>query len=323
MSSEEVVSREVEYLLAETKYVCSLDEKSLAKAKKELNENPRERQAAVDQLREWILQQPHFKCCTDTRFLLMFLRRSAFSQLEARALIENYVAVICTKLAFWGKDIDTHSKSLKSALEVGVLIPLPIPDDEGRRIILNTPGCIKSGKGYTNFDILKATYAIMTYLVQFDEATQVNGIVVIDDQTNVTPKVMTYIGLDNLNKYPIRMKGWHFYNAAVVAQTIISALKPFLPQKIQDRMFLYGNNMEDVYKHIPMRLLPREYLPDEYTGPCQGSLSAIQASYKKALNSKAVRDKIWNITSSGMTYDETKKPGDVGPQASFRKLNID
>ncbi|CAH1778297.1 unnamed protein product, partial [Owenia fusiformis] len=256
MSSDEVVSRAVEYLLAEAKYVCSLDEKSLAKAKKELNENPNERQAAVEQLREWILQQPHFKCCTDTRFLLMFLRRSAFSQLEARALIENYVAVTCTKLAFWGKDIDIHRESLKAVFEFGMFNPLPIPDDEGRRIIIVRAGSITSGMGFTNSDLFKMSNAIMTYLVQFDDATQVNGIVVLDDQTNVSPKMTAFLGLDNINKYPIRMKGWHFYNAAVVAQTVMSALKPFLPQKIQDRMFIYGNNMEDVYKHIPMRLLP-------------------------------------------------------------------
>ncbi|CAH1778300.1 unnamed protein product, partial [Owenia fusiformis] len=68
------------------------------------------------------------------------LRRSAFSQLEARALIENYVAVTCTKLAFWGKDIDTHSKGFKAALEIGLMTPLPVPDDEGRRIIMIRPG---------------------------------------------------------------------------------------------------------------------------------------------------------------------------------------
>jgi len=44
---------------AEEKYVCKLDAKSLEKAKKELNEDPKERLSAVDALRTWIQQQPH------------------------------------------------------------------------------------------------------------------------------------------------------------------------------------------------------------------------------------------------------------------------
>ncbi|CAH1778298.1 unnamed protein product [Owenia fusiformis] len=332
MAYEKVVSTEIaRFVNAEDKYVCALDAKSIAKAQKELNENPKERRAIVDQLRKWIIEQPHFKFPTDTLVLLMFLRRSAFSQLEARALIENYVAVCCTKLTFLAKDIDLHSSGLNAALEIGIVTPLPVPDDEGRRIIIIRPGGIKADQGYKNHDVFKMFHAIMTYFVQLDEATQVNGIVVMDDQTNITPKTLAFSGLDNLikffsffmNKYPVRMKGWHFYNAAAVAQTLMSAIMPFLPQKIRERMFLHGNNMEDVYKHIPMRLLPSEYLPDDYTGPCQGSLFKIQASYKEALQNKAVRDKIWNITSSGMMYNESKKPGDLGPQASFRKLNLD
>ena len=45
-------------------YVCGLDKNALAKAKKELNEDPKERLGAVQTLREWILQQKHMTCNT-------------------------------------------------------------------------------------------------------------------------------------------------------------------------------------------------------------------------------------------------------------------
>jgi len=41
------------------KYVCTLDERSTEKAKKELNEDAKDRLNAVDALRTWIQQQPH------------------------------------------------------------------------------------------------------------------------------------------------------------------------------------------------------------------------------------------------------------------------
>ena len=47
---------------SEGDYVCTLTEVSLEKAKKELNEDPKNRMGAVETLRTWIKQQPHFRC---------------------------------------------------------------------------------------------------------------------------------------------------------------------------------------------------------------------------------------------------------------------
>jgi len=44
---------------ADDSYVCTLDAKSTEKAKKELNEDAKDRLNAVDALRTWIQQQPH------------------------------------------------------------------------------------------------------------------------------------------------------------------------------------------------------------------------------------------------------------------------
>ncbi len=35
------------------------------------------------------------------------------------------------------------------------------------------------------------------------------------------------------------------------------------------------STMESVYKTFPMECLPREYLPDDYTGPCAGTVNDI------------------------------------------------
>ena len=40
------------------KYVCSLSEQTLKKAKKELNEDPKEREGALQTFREWIEREP-------------------------------------------------------------------------------------------------------------------------------------------------------------------------------------------------------------------------------------------------------------------------
>jgi len=43
----------------EDNYVCQLDKRSIEKAKKELNEDAKDRLNAVNALRTWIQQQPH------------------------------------------------------------------------------------------------------------------------------------------------------------------------------------------------------------------------------------------------------------------------
>ena len=52
------------------KYVCTLTEASLERARKELNEDPKDRLAAIKALREWILQQPHLHVRTGRFFQL-------------------------------------------------------------------------------------------------------------------------------------------------------------------------------------------------------------------------------------------------------------
>ena len=40
-------------------------------------------------------------------------------------------------------------------------------------------------------------------------------------------------------------------------------------------MRLHGKNMSSVYEEIDQSVLPREYLPDDYTGPSAGSVTEI------------------------------------------------
>ncbi len=45
-------------------YVCTLDEKTLKKAKAELNEDPKQRASQIETFRQWVKAQPHIKSRT-------------------------------------------------------------------------------------------------------------------------------------------------------------------------------------------------------------------------------------------------------------------
>ena len=54
-------------IMATAEYVCSLNEKSVKKAKKELHEDPKQRIGAVETFRTWIQQQKHIRCETGNK----------------------------------------------------------------------------------------------------------------------------------------------------------------------------------------------------------------------------------------------------------------
>jgi len=61
---------------ADDNYVCQLDAKSAEKAKKELNEDAKDRLNAVDALRTWIQQQPHIKYNTGQSTIIIIINPS-------------------------------------------------------------------------------------------------------------------------------------------------------------------------------------------------------------------------------------------------------
>jgi len=55
-------------VVADADYVCTLNDKSLKKAKDELNEDPKNRMGQLQKFRQLVLQQPHIKCPTGTNW---------------------------------------------------------------------------------------------------------------------------------------------------------------------------------------------------------------------------------------------------------------
>ncbi|CAH1781148.1 unnamed protein product [Owenia fusiformis] len=310
-------------------YVCSLDEKSLKVAKEELCEDPDERLSQVKQLRAWIETQPHLKCKTDTIFLLNFLRRYRFSQLETRKMLDYFLTIL-TEMPEWFRDLDPLEPHIEKAYWTGHLVPLPQRDDKGRRVVLMRPGVIDPNtKEFTGMHVSKDNNCIFGVL-QGEEMTQVNGMIFVIDYTGMTTKHMSFYGMDQarkmskfMDKFPGRFKEMHYYNTGSVFEAVMGVMKPFLSQKIKDRMIMHGNNLESLYKKIPLHLLPEEYLPDDYTGPNAGSVKTILEDFRKRMIEPKFRNGLIEGSTEYGYVDERLRPKVEEVQATFRKLNVD
>ncbi|CAD5112642.1 DgyrCDS1857 [Dimorphilus gyrociliatus] len=314
----------------EDDYTCSLDEKSIKKAKDELNEIPSDRLAAVQALREWVNDQKHLRIDTNTGNLLRFLRHAKFSQAKARETIENVLKFFGKNLQFIA-DIDTHDKKLQEVLKLGQIVVLPGYDDEGRRIILYrltaiTPSEIK--KKWSPELLIRSWNATFLSMMS-DEICQVNGILIFADMTGLSLKLIAGLSDPVMMKYHKeaqnaqvgRMKGFHYYNVGGLFEAFFALYKPYMKQKHRERIRVH-ETLESVYEVIPKRMLPLEYLPDDYSGPNAGTIEKIIDDQLKVLVSE--RDQILQKTNRRtLFYDETLKPKTEEPLQHFRKLNVD
>jgi len=310
-------------------YVCTLDEYSLEKAKKELFEDPKQRLGAVKTLRDWIKAQSHFKSRTDTIFLLQVLRTAKFSQLRAREIIET-ILTMRTKCPEYMVNLDTQEAGLMSMIDGGVLIPFPKKDNEGRTIMMIRFGRIDLNNPLMSVaNQMRASLCVQELVKEKDENSIVNGVILVFDMTGMQARHLTRISREeNKNTSKIyqdcntgRVKAFHFYNGGTLLDLVFSIMKPMLKKKYSERLHSH-DTLESMYKTIPMELWPDEYLPDDYKGPSSGSVADIIGNLKNRLLEPGFRARQLDYTHERYKMDATKKDSTI-IQESFRKLNVD
>ncbi|XP_045191451.1 alpha-tocopherol transfer protein-like [Mercenaria mercenaria] len=310
-------------------YKCTLDDKSLQKAKRELNEDPKERVGALKALSDWVAQQKWLQSPTDARYLLGFLRARKFSQLGARELLENYWTVR-TKYSDWYNGVSTSDNRIQDIIKQGVYIPLPGRDREGRKLVIVRLGAMDpKGKVNTFEDVMRANLALFDYIL-LDENIQVNGLVFVIDMTGFSRHHFVSTGMENTKKcmivtqkaLPGRIKELHYYNTGAVFESIFNMIRPMMSEKLRNRVHVHGQNLSSVYDKIDKCMLPEEYLPDDYTGANAGTIQEICNNLATELCKPDVKDFIQELHSGKYGVDLCLKPQDDLPQASFRKLNV-
>jgi len=308
-------------------YVCTLTDASLKKAKKELNENPKERDGTVETLRNWVSQQKHLTCDTDTKFLLRFLRVGKFSQLQARERLENYLKCF-SKMPDWLRNIDTHDPQILKVVDTGMFFPMGMTKD-GVLVMCNQAGKMDPDlKEYTKTDAIRCQMAFIVALMA-DENVTVNGMIFFADLSGFGMKHQMMWSIEDARKmtqiwqkgFPARYKHILYYNFNTFFEAVFHLFAPLLSKKLRDRIQMHSN-LEKIYKILPKEMMPEEYLPDDYKGPNAGKIDEIVAKQKAWLMSPEVRERVLFETGDRFGYDESQKQDDI-PQESFRKLNVD
>ncbi|XP_045191877.1 alpha-tocopherol transfer protein-like isoform X1 [Mercenaria mercenaria] len=318
----------------DAKFISKLDETSKQKAKEELNErNDKDRELAVQTLRQWILEQDWLKTPTDFQFLLRFLRARKYSQLGARETLENYWTVR-TKFPDWCKNVDPGEEVLQEIIKSGIIVCPKRYDNEGRRVLIDRTAHIDVDEANQKWGLKNVFRALVLVSDWYclDENVQVNGMQVLFDASDITLNTATTIFTGengkNLIKYyqrsqPVRVKRLNLYKQPSFFDTIFAIIKPLMSEKMRNRVKLHGNSMVSVYKDIDRSVLPTEYLPDDYTGPSAGPLKGIIDEMLEDMMVPEFRSYIRNLSSEKHRVDFFKRKRDDQPAESFRKLHAE
>lgn len=119
--------------------------------------------------------------------------------------------------------------------------------------------------------------------------------------------------------YPVKVKEVHVINVSSIVDTIMNFVKPFIKEKIRNRI-TFHSDMESLYKCVPKDLLPNEY------GGKAGKLSDLNQQWKEKLSEYTT----WFKDQESKKSNESLRPGApktsdelFGMDGTFRQLSID
>ena len=251
--------------------ISDISGKSLEKAKLELNEDPETRGEMIQELKDrigsWKPSRTEEKSVvlsnTEDRFLLMFLRARKFDVDKALQLYVNYHTFRHKHSELLA---DLNFESVEHVLQSGMINVLPTRFEDGSKPICVYPANWDSGT-VPFVDNFRATLLILDKLVE-DEETQVNGFSVIYDFSDATFMSMVKVAQSELitkgvlvellqESFPARFKGVHLMHQPWYISIVLSVIRPFMKQKLRDRIRSHGSDFDSLHRFIDSDSLPQ------------------------------------------------------------------
>ncbi|XP_016973950.1 alpha-tocopherol transfer protein-like [Drosophila rhopaloa] len=294
-------------------------------AETELNEVEDRVPADLEALRDWVAKQPYLKARQDDQFLVGFLRGCKFSLEKTKSKLDHFYTIKTLMPELFGSRI-VDEKNLELC-RTGTYVRLPKPwGDGGPRLQLTNYDKFDPKK-FKLLDLFRYQTMLSEQAIREDDNSNISGYIEIIDMAKLSLSFFAQLDFTLIKKMgifaekaqPTRLKGVHLINCPKEGVALLNLAKSLMPSKLQQRFHVY-KNLEQLNK-----VIPREYLPEEYGGS-NGRIADIQAEAEKQLLSY----KSYFAEDSQYGVDEHLRPGKrvsadsiFGVEGSFRKLDID
>ncbi|XP_034039689.1 alpha-tocopherol transfer protein [Thalassophryne amazonica] len=199
------------------------------------------------------------------RFLLKFLRARDFDLDLSLKLLLNYQR--------WRKDSPEISSCLSPSSVLGLLntsyhAVLPHRDHTGSRVLLYRISQWNY-KDWSAFQVFRVSL-MTSEILSMETETQRQGVKVIFDlqgwtfghALQISPSLAKKIASVLADSFPLKVRGIHLVNEPIFFQPVFAMLRPFLPDKIKQRIHIHGAD----FHHSLTEFFSSSVLPAEYGG---------------------------------------------------------
>ncbi|VVC38573.1 Cellular retinaldehyde binding/alpha-tocopherol transport,CRAL/TRIO, N-terminal domain,CRAL-TRIO lipid [Cinara cedri] len=238
----------------------------LDRAKNELNETPERRAEALAELRKLIQEEKNLYLPTDAStelYLLAYLRvckfypDSAFKRVKSLYKLRQKNPKYCS---------DLIPSIEKNVFEQNILTVLPLRDQHGRRIMITECGQRWKVKNCSLTEIFRGIELVMEAAI-LEPRTQVSGTVLLVDFIGLTINHVwqftpnfAKLTLDWIQySMPARLKEVHIVNQPYIFNMVFAMFKPFMQEKLRNRLFFHGYDHTSLLSYLDAKCLPTKY----------------------------------------------------------------
>ncbi|CAH0556806.1 unnamed protein product [Brassicogethes aeneus] len=244
--------------------ISPLNEECQKMAEKELNETPETVEKSLKELRELIQGDETLNFADDDATLTIFLRPCKWYAKSAFELVKRIAEF---KKKYHDQLHDLMPEDVKTyVIDYNVVNILKGRDHLGRRVLIVHCGETWDTSKVTS-DIMFKIFFLIHESAVLEPETQVRGVVVIMDFKGLgmsqvralspafSMKLLAFIQ----DAMPLRLKEVHMVNQPFIFNIVWKIFKPFIREKLSNRIFFHGSKMESLHKHLQPSHLPADY----------------------------------------------------------------
>ncbi|XP_058123384.1 retinaldehyde-binding protein 1-like [Anopheles ziemanni] len=232
-------------------------------AKEELREDDSVREQSLTEMRQWIANNENiWKCRTDAKFLLRFLRFQKFSVPMACEALERYLMMRETYPS-WFQNLDSYDAAMKELYLDGSTSILG-QDSAGRTVIFFRVARFVAEKVVPPKGG-KFIALLLEAMLEWEEV-QIGGLQLMVDYSDMDLAIFEKWSTSELRLimdaysrlYPLRFNDVHAAKLPKKAVPIVEMLLSFTDPKIRERINCYAS-VAEMQKHFEPAMVPNVY----------------------------------------------------------------